>query len=457
MGQDTGLNGSSPELFVLGTSHSVAPAVLRERMGADVDEVYGGLSPMLEEGGAVSEAVVVSTCGRLEVYGVSMQPEDARLVLRDLIARRAEMSVEDLDAHSYWHLGGDAVTHLFRVAAGLDSAVHGEAQILGQVRDALHHPQALATAGPLLSRLFQNALSAGKRVRRETEIGRGSASFASAALTLLRAETGSLASRTALVLGAGDTGALVARLLRKAGVGRLIIANRTEARAHEVAAALNAEGAGLEGIRELLVQADIIVGAVAGRDALVSVDDVPLTGRRRRELRTRYFLDLGHPRNFDPRLGERPDIRLWDLEHIAHRVEGARQARRTQLPRAEAIVAEEADGFLGWLRSRETVPVLRAVREQVLALARREADRRSRGRTEDEREELRRFARALARTLLHSPTVALRDADLSSPEGQWLLKSATSLFGVSSGSNGTSDETNEPESNGASSPGGQSR
>jgi glutamyl-tRNA reductase len=442
------MSESSLELFVLGTSHSVAPLVLRERMGADVDEVYSGLSPLLEHGGPIVEAVAVSTCGRLEVYGVSREPVEARRALRELIARRAEMSVEELDAHSYFQLGNDAVTHLFRVAAGLDSAVHGEAQILGQVREALHHPRATATAGPLLNRLFQSALSTGKRVRRETEIGRGSASLASAALTMLRADAGSLADRTALVLGAGDTGALVARLLRKAGVGRLIIANRTEERARAVASSLGAEAIGIGDIAPLLAGADVIVGAVAAREALVRAADIPAASGG--ALRIRYLLDLGHPRNFDPALGQRPDVRLWDLEHVAHRVEGAREARRSQLPRAEAIVAEEAGAFLGWLRSRKTVPVLRAVREQVLTLAESEADRRSRGRSEAEREDLRRFARRLARTLLHSPTMALRDADPGSPEGHWLLKSATSLFGVSADGARAADRNGAAERNGVS-------
>jgi len=418
------------ELFVLGTSHSVASANLRERMHMDVADVYAGLSRMVGGRGLLAEAVPLSTCGRLEVYGVSDNPERARRVLRGLIAGKAGMTPEELDPHSFCEVGDGAVRHVFRVASGLDSAIHGEAEILGQVRDALHHPGTSDTAGPLLHRLFQHALAAGKRVRTETEIGRGSASLASAAVRLLESESGSLHGRTALVLGAGDTGALVAHLLRKAGIGRLVIANRTEERADVLAAEVDAEATGLGDLGSLLEEADIVVGAVARREELVGPGAFPAP----QPGRTRYLLDLGHPRNFDPALGERADVRLFDLEQVFRRVEGAREARRSQLPRAEEIVREEAAEYMSWLRTREAVPVLKAVREQVLAIAESEADRRSRGRSEKEREELRQFARSLARTLLHSPTVALRDADPSSEEGRALLQSATSLFGVSTAS-----------------------
>jgi glutamyl-tRNA reductase len=238
-----------------------------------------------------------------------------------------------------------------------------------------------------------------------------------------------LESRTALVLGAGETGALVANLLRKAGVARLMIANRTLARAEEVAADVSAEAYGLDQVPTLLPQADIVVGAVTGRDDLVTAD---MLRSERSGGRPRYFLDLAHPRNFPEDVRELPGVWLMDLTQVFARVEEALRSRTAQVPRAEAIVDAEVENFSMWVRSRETAPVLRAVREQVLALAQEEAERKARGRTPEEREELLRFARSLARTLLHSPTVAIRDADPSSPEGQWLLRNATSLFGVRS-------------------------
>lgn len=424
------------ELFVLGTSQAVAPACVRERMHVDLAEVYAGIHRIMEVPGLLDEAVPVATCGRLEVYCLSTHPLRAARVLKDLLSARTGMTIEELDAHSYTYWGEEAARHLFRVASGLDSVIYGEAQILGQVRDAMAHPSTEEVAGSFMKRLFQSALASGKRVRAETEIGRGSASVAGAALCLLEVHARTFEDKTALVLGAGETGALVARLLSKAGVGRLTIVNRTLSTAQAVAAELGAEARGLDDLPALVPHADIIVGAIAGRDDLVTADMLRTPGAT--EDRPRYMLDLAHPRNFAAELADLPGVTLLDLARIFHQVEEAKQARAAQVPRAEAIVEAEVENFVQWVRSRQSAPILRAVREQVLATAQEEADRRSRGRPEEEREDLARFARSLARTLLHAPTVAIRDADPATPEGQWLLRTAPALFGVGVAEGGVS-------------------
>jgi glutamyl-tRNA reductase len=416
------------ELFVLGTSTSVAPEAVRERLHIDLDEVYAGLRRLTRSNGLVDEAVPLATCGRLEVYGLSSRPDRAIRVLRDLVATRTGVARGELDAHSYIHRGDEAARHLFGVASGLESVIYGEAQILGQVHDALHHPSTEAVAGTFMTRLFQSALAAGKRVRAETDIGRGSASIAGAALRLLDVEAGTLVGRTVLVIGAGDTGALVARLLRKERVGRLLIANRTLEHAIVVAEELGGEAYGLEALPELLLDADIVVGAVAGRDDLVTSE--LLASIAAADAKPRHFLDLSHPRSFSPDIADIDGVELLDLARVFARVEAARGARAAQVPHARAIVDAEVESFAEWVRSRQTASVLRAVREQVMEMARVEAHRRSRGLSEAERENMQRFAHSLARTLLHTPTLAIRAADPGSPEGRWLLRSATSLFGV---------------------------
>lgn len=422
------MRAAAVEIFVLGTSHSVASAAMRERLYVELDELYAALEALIRRG-VLAEAVPLVTCGRLELYGASPEPEAALRRLRLLLAKRTGVTGDDIDAHSYVRRNGDAARHLFRVASGLDSVIHGEAQILGQVRGALEHPATRLTAGPLLLRLFQNALAAGKRVRTETHIGRGAVSLAGAALSLLQRETGSLESRSALVLGAGETGALVARLLRKEGVARLTIANRSLDRAQAVAAELDATPALLDDLPTLVGDADVIVGAVAERDDLVHPDlvaDALLAAGDR----CRYFVDLAHPRNFHPELAMLPGVRLIDLEQVFAGVEAAREARAAQVPHAEALVEAEVEATMKWIRTRESVAVLRAVREQVLEMARQEAERAARGRSEKEREDLHRLARSLARAVLHHPTLALREADPTDTEGRRLLDTATSLFGV---------------------------
>jgi len=416
------------EIFVLGTSTSVAPPTVRERLHVDLDEIYRGLERITAKPGLLPEATPLATCGRLEVYGVSTRPGRAIRMLQDIVAARSGLSLRELEGHSYVHREDEAARHLFRVAAGLDSVVFGEAQILGQVQAAMENPSTEKVSGTLLTRLFQQALAAGKRVRAETEIGRGSASVAGASLKLLETEMGSFSGRTAIVVGSGDTGALVARLLRKQGMGRLVVVNRTLARAEALAAALGAEAFSLDDLPSLLASADLVVGAAAEAEDLVTRSSLEPIARA--HPRARFFLDLAHPRNFSRDVGEVAGARVLDLAQVFERVTAAREARSAQLPRAQAIVDEEVARFASWRRSRRAASVLRGIRGQVLALAQQEADRRSRGWSEDEREDLQRFARSLARTLLHAPTVAIRDADPASAEGQWLLRSASSLFGV---------------------------
>lgn len=419
----------NPELFVVGTSQSVAPTRVRERMHVDLDEVYAALGALLTERGVLEEAIPLATCGRLELYCLARDPERALKMLVRLLARRTGVPSAELRTHIYALRGPTAVRHLFRVASGLDSVVHGEAQILGQVREAAHHPLAMTSKGPVLHRMFEMALATGKKVRTETDIGRGAASLASASLRMVEREMGSLANARALVIGAGETGALMARLLRKAGIGQLVVANRTEDTAHEVATPLGGEGAGLDRLPELLREADLVVGAVTAGEWLVT-EEMVRTGARDFEERPMRFLDLAHPRNFDPALADIPGVKLFDLDHVFERVEEARAARAAQIPRAEAIVREQADVYVRWIRSRRSVDVLKAVRKQVLELARTEAERFGQGRSDEEKEQMRLLARSLARTLLHQPTLALRDADPESPEGRFMLEAAPALFGV---------------------------
>ncbi|MFQ5537826.1 MAG: glutamyl-tRNA reductase [Gemmatimonadota bacterium] len=420
---------TSAHLFVLGTSHTVASATIRERLYVDLDEVYRALRELRDVEGLVEEAIPLATCGRLELYCVSRRPTKAIARLRRLMARRTGLPREELARHGFLYFGSDAVLHLHRVAAGLDSVVHGEAQILGQVKDALNHPETAYTDGPVLHRLFQNAISAGKRVRSETKIGRGAASLASAALSLLHREVGDLSGLRVLVLGAGDTGSLMGHLLYKAGARRTVVANRTLDRARELADALGGEAAPLSDFRRLMARADLVVGAVTASDYLVTPATPPLLDGEAAPW-PRYFLDLAHPRNFHPDLEEMEGVRVFDLEHVFRKVEEARESRSRQVPEAERIVEEEAQEYMAWLRARGGVPVLKAVRARILAVAEAEAMRHSHGMTDREREHLRRFARALAKRLLHEPTVALRAADLSSDGGRALLEHAAMLFGV---------------------------
>lgn len=417
------------EIFVIGTSQSVASAAMRERMYVDLEEMHEMLGELLTSRGLLDEAVPLATCGRLELYCVASDPERAMKLLVRIMERRTGIDRGAFRDHVYALRGPTAIRHLLRVASGLDSVVHGEAQILGQVREAAWDRRAVGTKGPILHRLFETALATGKKVRTETEIGRGAASLAGAALRMVEREMKSLQSATALVIGTGETGSLVARLLSKAGIGELILANRTLETARVTAGSLAADVIGLDDIAQGIARADLVIGAVTAGDFLVTPETLAGLNGRASE-RPLYFLDLAHPRNFDPTLADVAGVELFDLDHVFERVEEAKASRAAQVPRAEAIVQAQEEHFGRWLRSRQGIEVLRAVREHVLDVAQEEAERFTRGRSDEEQEQIRRFARSFARTLLHQPTVALREADPESPHGRSLLDAAPALFGV---------------------------
>lgn len=416
------------ELFVFGTSQNVASAAVRARLHVDLDDLYRGLQPFMVRRRLLAEAIPLSTCGRLELYGVTPDTERARALLTALVAQHGKGSLEDVERYAYLYTGSAAVRHLFRVAAGLDSVIHGEAQVLGQVRQAAHHVGAATTEGPVLHRLFRQALRTGKRVRTETGIGRGATSLAGAAVAMLQREMGGLDTASVLVIGAGETGALMARLLAKAGVGRLVVANRTLERAEEVTGSLGAEACALALVPALLSDVDVVIGAISAPTPFITGH---LLEEHRNGRRPRYLLDLAHPPSLEPGLAERPGITVFDLEHVFGRVESDMRARTSQVPMAESIVDEEAHRFLGWLRSRDNAPVVRALRRHVLDRAMNEAERYAAKVPEEHRNVVRQLARSVALALVHRPTVALRDADPDSDEGRALLTHVPGLFGVS--------------------------
>lgn len=352
---------SRADVFVLGTSHHVASGHVREQMHVESEELLEGLRRLLDRRD-VLEVVPVITCARLELYGYSESSERDLTLLQRLVKRRSGLSAAELDQHTYVRRGADAVAHLFRVTAGLDSAVYGEAQVLGQVRDAYQKAATLDICGTHLHRLFQSALFTGKRVRSETRIGRGAASVASAAVRMLQREIKSLQDAATIVLGAGETGALVARLLRKRGVERLWIANRSEDRGASAAGAIGAETISLSKALQLIPGVDLVVGALAASPRFVTTASIWNDDHSRRE---QFFLDLAHPANFSAELAELPGVRLLTLEDVFERIQAVRRSRAAQVPRAREIVIEEAQRFDEWLRGRiaasRTVPLPRAV------------------------------------------------------------------------------------------------
>ncbi len=380
------------ELVLVGVSHHVAPVELREQVALDAaaaSELARRLAP----------AVCLSTCNRTELYLESDDPAAATERAADALGR--------LDV--LYRLSGEAAAiHLFRVAAGLDSLVPGEGEILGQVRSAYE----AAPRGPVLDRVFRQALHAGKRVRHETGIGESASSVASAAAALAQQVFGDLAGKRVLLIGAGKAAGQAADILRSRGA-EIAVVNRTESES-----ALPLDRLAVE-----LASADVAVSATGAPGFLLSAADV---GRRTRPL---LLIDLAVPRDIDPAVGGLDCCYLYDIDDLEAVVQATLAGRRSEASRAEAIVAGEAERFRAWQASLDVVPAIASLRARVEEIRERELDR-VRGRLSDtERNVVESVTARIVDKLLHVPTVRLKQA-AAGAEGPRYADTVRDLFGL---------------------------
>lgn len=404
-------------LVVVGLSHHSAPVEVRERFAFGPTDAVAALRS-LRTSGVVEEGVLLSTCNRTEFY-LRLRPGGAGVpaVVAEF-ASRAGLPVEEASAYIYDHRDLVAVEHLFRVVSSLDSMIMGEAQIQGQVR-AAYEEAAKADAdggpplvGPVLSRLFQTALSVGGRVRSETTLGAGAASVPAAAVELARKIFGPLDGRRALVLGAGEMSALALESLAGEGVASVIVANRTEARARELAGRFGGVAARFDSVGEALADVDIVVSATAAPHAVLTRElvDRALPGGAPHPL---LIVDIAIPRDVDPEVGEIGNVFLYDIDDLRQIVDDTLERRRAEIPVAERIVLEGVDEFWGWYTSRDVVPLIRELRDRAEEVRRTEVEkalRRLKHLAPDDREAVERLTRLILNKVLHQPTVRLREA-----------------------------------------------
>ncbi len=384
-------------------------------LAADVRESLSDAFARLESAGSfalMKEHVLLRTCARTELYLVTDEPAAA---FRDVCAALASLASDALPIESNVRFATSraAIRHLFRTTAGLDSAVLGEAEVQGQVRQALAEARRGHGVGAILGRLFEHALAAGRAVRRETEIGRGHTSLASAAVDWaerrLRRRS---VSGSALIVGAGVTARSLALRLAKGPWHTIAIANRTPGRAQRLASEVGGAGYGLEGIVDRMGEADACFFAVEVPEPLVDAAAfATLQARRDSPL---LLADLSHPRAV---VYDEPTGSEIDLSTLQAEVQAAEGRRARWIPEAEERIDAAVDEYVRWVRGRTAVPVLVELRNEVMDQALAEADRAGRGRTPAEREAFRRLARSIARTVLHGPTSALREADIDTPSG----------------------------------------
>ena len=411
-------------LTVLGINHRSAPVEVRGQVAFPPERVEQALTELRQLGGT-REAAILSTCNRTELYCAR---EDSDITpLADWLGSFHELSPDSLRPHLYNYQDELAVRHVFRVAAGLDSMILGEPQILGQMKDCYQQAIRSQSIDTLVNRLFQHTFSVAKQIRTDTAIGASPVSVAFAAVSLARQIFGDLSHQTALLIGAGETIELTTRHLHEREAGKLIIANRTVARAHDLAAQFGGYGIGLDEIATHLAEADIVIASTGSSTVLLDQTTVR-DALRKRKHRPVLMVDIAVPPDIDPTVAELDDVYLYTVDDLKQVIEDNMRSRQEAADQAEEIIEVQAERFMAWTRSLDAIPTLRAYRDHAESLGEIELERAYRALNSGApaNEVVEQLARGLVRKLTHDPCVNMRSAVADGDTG--LLEAIRTLF-----------------------------
>jgi glutamyl-tRNA reductase len=417
-------------LLALGVSHKTAPLELRERVALPEGRAAGVLRELLGHS-AVQEAVAISTCNRTELYFVTSDPVDAESEALGVLSRQAGIRPTELIGNVYSLRDGEAVRHLFEVAAGLDSMIVGEAEVQGQVKRAYELALVEGVTGPVSNRLFRDALGTGKRVRTETAIGRSRVSVSSVAVELAEATLGELTNRRVLIIGAGETGELTARALHERGVLTVFVANRRYDRAIGLAQRFDGHAVRFDELPAQLAAADIVVSSTGSPHTLVGREEMELV-MQARDGRRLLLIDIAVPRDIDPTIRTLTGATLYDMDDLQREVARNLSVREAEVGSARSIIEQEAQRYENWLATLEVVPTIAALREHgesIVAQVLRENEPRWESLSAADRERLVVMARAIVSRLLHEPTVRLKGIT-EGDSGYAYLQAVRELFGI---------------------------
>jgi glutamyl-tRNA reductase len=428
------------ELLALGISHKTAPVALRERL-AFTESQACEFAEQIAAGVQGREAVVISTCNRTEVYLVVGDPVRAEADVLGMLARRAGIRPTELAQEIYSPRNCDAARQLYRVTAGLESMIVGEAEIQGQVKRAFEAAMRAGCTGPLTNRLFAAALTTGKRVRSETGIGSSRVSVPSVAVDLAQDVLGGLTERHVVILGAGEMSELTAQALAHQGVGTVFVANRHADRALHLAQRFGGSVVGLDGLPDQLLEADIVVSSTSSPHPIVGSEELELV-MRQREGRPLLLIDIAVPRDIDPRCADLEGVTLYDIDDLQAVVARNLGARTEVIPHAEQIVEEEIRRFARWLGQLEALPTVSALREHGNAIVEQvlsENEGQWEAASQRDLARVEAIARAVLGRLLHEPTIRLRS--FSEERGHASLQLVRELFGlIEEGEEGSAQE-----------------
>jgi glutamyl-tRNA reductase len=415
-------------LLVVGLNHRTAPVELLERMTVPEERLAKALHDLAAREHLL-EVVLLSTCNRTEIYARCTHFHAAVGDVRDFLAAHSGADPDELGDHLYTYYDEAAVAHLFSVAAGLDSMIVGESEILGQVRDAWQTAVLEQTAPQLLSRMFKHAVESGKRVRTETGISRHPVSIPSAAVAVASEHLGDLDGARVLVIGAGNMGSGLASTLRARGVTEVVVTNRTFERAEALAEAIGARAIPPTDIADTLVDTDVLLTSTASTEVLVerAMVEMVMACRAGRPL---LVVDVALPRDVDPGVGDIPDVTLLDLDDLKEYAQRSAERRRREIGKVRAILAAEIERYRAERAAREVGPLVTALRETAEDVRTSELERFRAKLSKldpDARDLVDAVTKALVNKLLHEPTVRVKEA-AGTPRGDYYADALASLF-----------------------------
>jgi glutamyl-tRNA reductase len=415
-------------LVLVGLSHKTAPVAIREKLTFPAQVQEDALNRLTRLDG-VREATIVSTCNRTEVYAVTADEEGGVETVIDFLAGYHDLDRHELARYLYVITGETVVRHLFRVVASLDSMVLGEAQILGQVKEAYEHAFNAGSTGRAFNKLFRQSFEVGKRVRTETAIGESAVSVSYAAVELAKKVFDTLDGRTILILGAGKMSELTAKHLVSNGAARVLVVNRTFERAQEMAERFNGTPVPYDRLYESIRESDIVISSTAATEYVITKKDLaPMARGRTRPL---FLIDIAVPRDIDPAVNDISGVFLYDIDDLSGVVESNLEERMTEARRAETIIEEEITAFFAWVESMEVVPTVAAIRAKAEVIREMELEKALKrlDLSDKDRQTVDALTCAIVNKMLHGPTARLKKA-ATGKGGYEYVEVARALYGL---------------------------
>jgi glutamyl-tRNA reductase len=415
-------------LVIVGLNHNSAPVEIREKLSFPADTIAGPLGKLLGRYG-LNEAVILSTCNRVEVLAITDDMEKGVWEVKRFLSDFHSIPLEDLDEHLYDYCGPQAVKHLFRVAAGLDSMVMGEPQILGQVKDAYGHAVEHDAAGVIVNKLFHKVFQVSKRVRTETKIGESAVSISFAAVELAKKIFGELEGKSVMLIGAGEMAELAAKHLMSSGIGEILVANRTYERAVEMVRGFGGKAIMFREFPHYLKSVDIVIASTGAAAFIIKPSDVNEVMKERR-YKPMFFIDISVPRNIDPRVNDIENAYVYDVDDLQGVVQSNLNERHKEAEQAGFIIDEEIETFYRWIKSLDVVPTIIALRQYCDAVRKAEIDKGASLLGEMSKKEskaLDAMTKAIVNKILHNPIMHLKK-DASRIEGDRYIDTIRKLF-----------------------------